>query len=52
MAMPRLRDIAHRIAVLSAKGELAQAAELMAQLDEAVGNGTSAVRGVMESDVA
>jgi len=52
MAMPRLRDIAHRIAVLSAKGELDQAAALMAQLDEAVGTGTSAVRGAMETDVA
>jgi two-component system sensor histidine kinase/response regulator len=52
MAMPRLREIAHRIAVLSAKGELDQAAELMSRLDEAVGKGTSAVRGAMESDVA
>jgi len=52
MAMPKLRGIAHRIAVLSAKGELDQAAALMAELDEAVGSGTSAVRGVMESDVA
>jgi len=52
LAMPRLRDIAHRIAVLSRRGELDQAAALMSNLDEAVGNGTSAVRGVMESDVA
>jgi CheY-like chemotaxis protein len=52
MAMPKLRGIAHRIAVLSAKGELEQAAALMAELDEAVGSGTSAVRGAMESEVA
>jgi CheY-like chemotaxis protein len=52
LAMPRLRDIAHRIAVLSSKGELDEAAALMAKLDEAVGTGTSAVRGAMEPDVA
>jgi CheY-like chemotaxis protein len=52
LAMPRLRDIAHRVAVLSGKGELTQAAELMAQLDEAVGSGTSAVMDAMESNVA
>jgi len=51
LAMPRLRGIAHRIAVLSSRGELEQAAALMAELDEAVGNGTTAVRGAMESDV-
>lgn len=52
LAMPRLRDIAHRIAVLSSKGELEQAAALMAKLDEAVGTGTSAVQDAMEADVA
>jgi PAS domain S-box-containing protein len=44
LAMPRLRDIAHRIAVLSRKGELAQAANLVKELEEVVGSGTSAVR--------
>jgi len=52
LAMPRLRDIAHRIVVLSGKGELEEAAALMAKLDEAVGTGTSAVTGAMESDAA
>jgi CheY-like chemotaxis protein len=52
LAMPRLRDIAHRIAVLSGKGELRRAAELMAELDEAVGSGTFEVRRSMETDVA
>ncbi|MSR20132.1 MAG: response regulator [Gemmatimonadetes bacterium] len=44
LAMPRIRDIAHRIAVLGKRGELAQAAQLIIDLDEAVGSGTSAVR--------
>jgi HPt (histidine-containing phosphotransfer) domain-containing protein len=44
LAMPRLRDIAHRIAELGKRGELAQAAKLVGDLDEAVGSGTSAVR--------
>ena len=52
LAMPRLRDVAHRIAVLSSRGELEQAAELMAVLEEAVGKGTAAVRGAMEPDAA
>jgi CheY-like chemotaxis protein len=52
LAMPRLRDIAHRIAALSHKGELEQASLLMKELDEAVGNGTSAVLGLIEADVA
>jgi two-component system sensor histidine kinase/response regulator len=52
LAMPRLRDIAHRVAVSSSKGDLGQAAALIAKLDEAVGSGTSAVRDAMESDVA
>ena len=44
LAMPRIRDIAHRIAVLGKRGELAQAAQLIIDLDEAVGSGTSAAR--------
>jgi HPt (histidine-containing phosphotransfer) domain-containing protein len=52
LAMPRLRDIAHRVAALSGKGELDQAGALMAELEDAVGTGTSAVRGAMEVDVA
>lgn len=44
LAMPRIRGIAHRIAVLGKRGELAQAAQLIIDLDEAVGSGTSAVR--------
>jgi two-component system sensor histidine kinase/response regulator len=47
LAMPRLRDIAHRIAVLSRRGELAQAASLVKELDEVVGSGTSAVRDLI-----
>jgi PAS domain S-box-containing protein len=47
LAMPRLRDIAHRIAVLSRRGELAQAAGLVKELDEVVGSGTSAVRDLI-----
>jgi len=52
LAMPRLREVAHRIARLSAKGELQRAAALMGELDEAVGYGTSAVRDAMDADVA
>jgi len=52
LAMPRLRDIAHRIAVHSSRGELGEAAALMAELEAAVGDGTSAVRGAIETDVA
>ncbi len=52
LALPRLRDVAHRIAVLSSKGELDRAAQLMAELDDAVGKGTSAVRERLDSDVA
>jgi two-component system sensor histidine kinase/response regulator len=52
LALPRLRDIAHRVAMLSSRGDLEQAAALMAQLDEAVGSSTSAVRDAMETDVA
>jgi two-component system sensor histidine kinase/response regulator len=44
LAMPKLRDIAHRIAELGKRGELAQAAQLVTDLDEAVGRGTLAVR--------
>jgi PAS domain S-box-containing protein len=47
LAMPRLRDIAHRIAVLSRRGELTQAADLVRELDEVVGSGTSAVRDLI-----
>jgi len=52
LALPRLRDIAHRVAVLSGKGELDRAAALMAELDEAVGKGTSAVLDAVDADVA
>ena len=44
LAMPRLREISHRIAIHSRRGELAEAAALVAELDEAVGTGTAAVR--------
>jgi len=44
LAMPKLRDVAHRIAELGKRGELAQAAQLVTDLDEAVGSGTLAVR--------
>jgi hypothetical protein len=49
LAMPRLRDIAHRIAVLGKRGELAQAATLVRELDEAVGSGTSAVKDLISA---
>jgi CheY-like chemotaxis protein len=52
LAMPRLRDIAHRMAVFSSRGELEQASALMAELDAAVGTGTTAVKEAMMSDVA
>jgi CheY-like chemotaxis protein len=44
LAMPRVRDISRRIAVHSQRGELEAAAALVAELDEAVGSGTEAVR--------
>jgi len=44
MAMPRLRDIAHRIAVLSARGDFEESAALTAELDAAVGSGASAIK--------
>jgi CheY-like chemotaxis protein len=49
LAMPRLRDIAHRIAVLGKRGELSHAASLVRDLDEAVGTGTSAVRDLISA---
>lgn len=49
LAMPRLRDIAHRIAVLSAKGDFESAAALTDELEAAFGRGTSAARQALES---
>jgi PAS domain S-box-containing protein len=49
LAMPRLRDLAHRIAELGRRGELSQAVQLVADLDMAVGAGTSAVRDVISA---
>ena len=49
LAMPRLRDVAHRIAVLSRRGELDQAASLVKELEEVVGSGTSAVRDLVSA---
>jgi CheY-like chemotaxis protein/nitrogen-specific signal transduction histidine kinase len=49
LAMPRLRDIAHRIAELGKRGELNQAAQLVTDLDDAVGRGTSAVRELVSA---
>jgi len=49
LAMPRLRDVAHRIAVLGKRGELGQATKLVSELDEAVGSGTSAVRDLISA---
>jgi CheY-like chemotaxis protein/HPt (histidine-containing phosphotransfer) domain-containing protein len=48
LAMPRLRDITHRIAVHSKRGELEEAAALVAELDEAIGSGTAAVRRAID----
>ena len=48
LAMPRLRDIAHRMALLSSRGALDEAAELIVELDDAVRGGTSAVRDAVE----
>jgi CheY-like chemotaxis protein len=47
LAMPRLRDVAHRIAVLGKRGQLMQVAALVKELDEVVGSGTSAVRDLI-----
>ena len=44
LAMPRLRDIAHRISVLSDNGDFEAAAALMDELDAAFGRGASAIR--------
>jgi CheY-like chemotaxis protein/nitrogen-specific signal transduction histidine kinase len=52
LAMPRLRDIAHRVAELSAQGDLEGASALLAELEAAVGSVTAAVRDDMEPDVA
>jgi len=49
LAMPRLRDIAHRIAVHSQRGELREAAALVKELDEAVGSGTAAMRDAIDA---
>jgi CheY-like chemotaxis protein len=48
LAMPRLRDISHRIAIHSQRGELEAAAALIAELDEAVGSSTAAVRRAID----
>jgi len=48
LAMPRLRDITHRIAIHSQRGELEEAAALVAELDEAVGSGSAAVRRAID----
>ena len=48
LAMPRLRDIAHRMALLSSRGALDEAAELIVELDDAVRGGTSAVRDAVD----
>jgi CheY-like chemotaxis protein len=50
MAMPRLRAIAHEIAVLCNQGDVHQAASLMAELESAFSEGAQAVR--RETDVA
>jgi two-component system, sensor histidine kinase and response regulator len=49
LALPRVRSLAHRIAVLSRRGDLAHAAELVVELDEAVGQGTTAVKEAIEA---
>jgi two-component system sensor histidine kinase/response regulator len=49
LAMPRLRDVAHRIAVHGQRGELAEAAALIEELDEAVGSGTEAIRDAIDA---
>ncbi len=49
LAMPRLRDIARRIAVHGRRGELEEAAALVAELNEAVGSGTQAVREAIDA---
>jgi PAS domain S-box-containing protein len=49
LAMPRLRDIAHRIAIHSREGELEQAAALVVELDEAIGSGTQAVKDAIDA---
>lgn len=49
LAMPRLRDIAHRIAVLSGQGDFEAAAALTVELEAAFGRGTSAARQALDS---
>ena len=49
LAMPRLRNIAHRIAVLSRQGHIDQAAALMSELESAVGHGTAAIRDAVDA---
>jgi HPt (histidine-containing phosphotransfer) domain-containing protein len=49
LAMPRLRDISHRIAIHGQRGEIAEAAALVKELDEAVGSGTAAVRDAIDA---
>lgn len=44
LALPRIRDIAHRIAELGRRGELVQATALVTDLDAAVGSVTSTLR--------
>jgi len=48
LAMPRLRDIAHRVAALSREGDLEAAAALVVELDAAVGSGAAAVRKAVD----
>ena len=49
LAMPRLRDVAHQIGVLSHRGDFEKAQVLMAELDDAVGSGTSAIRDAIDA---
>jgi CheY-like chemotaxis protein len=49
LAMPRLRDIAHQIAVLSHRGDFDEAAALMSELNDAVGSGTHAIKDAIDA---
>ena len=48
LAMPRLRDVAHQIGVLSQRGDFEKAVVLMAELDDAIRSGTSAIKDVVD----
>jgi len=47
LAMPRLRNLAHRVVVLSQRGDLQEASALMAELEAAVTRGSTVIEDVI-----